>query len=73
MTLTEHDNRIMSKPLPPICTWAEDSDGVWNASCPPVGDHSFCFTEAGPTENGFKFCPYCGKPLVASAFDSNAD
>lgn len=55
------------------CTWAEDSDGVWNASCPPVGDHSFCFTEDGPTENGFKFCPYCGKPLVASAFDPNAD
>jgi len=55
------------------CTWAEDSDGVWNAACPPVGEHSFCFTEDGPTENGFKFCPYCGKPLVASAFDPNAD
>jgi hypothetical protein len=53
------------------CTWAEDSDGVWNAACPPVGEHSFCFTDEGPTENGFKFCCYCGKPIVVIPFDAN--
>ena len=26
-------------------------------------DNTFQFNNAGPEENHFKFCPYCGKPI----------
>lgn len=42
------------------CKWEYDDDDFWEASC---GD-AFMFADAGPFENNFKFCPYCGKPLV---------
>lgn len=42
------------------CTWEPDDDGVWNTSC----GNAFVFNDDGPDANGFKFCPYCGKPLA---------
>jgi hypothetical protein len=41
------------------CEWKEDDEGTWFTSC----DNAFVFTDSGPTENGMKFCCYCGKPL----------
>lgn len=41
------------------CTWAEDWEGVWRTTC----DNAFEFMVDGPTENGVKFCCYCGKPV----------
>lgn len=38
------------------CQWKEDGDGIWNTGC----GHLFEFTADGPTENNFRFCPYCG-------------
>ena len=46
------------------CQWTEEEDyggGPWETSC----GHLFEFTDAGPDENGFKFCCWCGKPLDA--------
>ncbi len=44
-----------------VCKWVEvDEDGRWATDC----DHEFEFTSDGPSENKFKWCPYCGKPLV---------
>lgn len=43
------------------CTWEPDDDGIWNTTC----KKQFVFNDDGPHENGFKFCPYCGKPLEA--------
>ena len=40
------------------CRWTEDDEGNWDTGC----DEKFCFMEGGPTENLFKFCPYCGEP-----------
>lgn len=42
-----------------VCAWTEDEDGNWDTDC---GD-KFVFTESGPTDNGMRFCCYCGKPL----------
>ena len=42
------------------CTWTEDEDGAFETGC---GD-MFDFTNDGPSENGFKFCPYCGGELA---------
>jgi len=41
------------------CTWSEDEDYVWMTSC----HESHIFFDGTPIENGYKFCPYCGKPL----------
>lgn len=43
------------------CAWWEDRE-MWVSSC---GEAAFQFTnEDGPTKNGFKFCPHCGRKLV---------
>ena len=41
------------------CVWTEDEDGNYETDCGQM----FCFIEGGPTDNGMKFCCYCGKPL----------
>ena len=41
------------------CAWIENDDGAWETKC----NELFEFNEGGPTENGFEFCPYCGKNL----------
>ena len=42
------------------CDWIEDYEGNWTATCT---DEIFVFTTDGVEENGFKFCPYCGKKI----------
>jgi len=51
------------------CTWSEDSDGVWQTAC----GGAFNFFEDGPTENGAKFCPYCGSEIVARKYQEDKD
>lgn len=41
------------------CSWSEDDDAAWDTEC----GERFQFNEGGPPENGFGFCPYCGKNL----------
>ena len=56
------------------CVWAEDSDGNWSAcDAPEGGRNAFYFEDEGPDENGFNFCPYCGRKLAAVYFDMTAD
>ena len=38
------------------CQWKEDGGGIWQTNC----GNAFEFTMDGPTENQFRFCPYCG-------------
>ena len=47
-----------------LCTWEADEDGIWYAACDRASQNLYCFTEGGPEGNGFKFCPFCGRPLV---------
>ena len=42
------------------CTWSEDEDGLWWTACKKIHE----FFDGTPTENSYKFCPYCGKVLV---------
>lgn len=46
------------------CTWEEDRDGNWNTAC----DRIFTMTADTPTENDYRFCPGCGKPIVEVLF-----
>ncbi len=45
------------------CEWTHNEDeSSWDTAC----DNKWMFTEGGPTDNGCKFCPYCGKALSAA-------
>lgn len=48
----------------PPCEWTYDElHWKWDTSC----GEGFQFTNDGPEENGFNFCPYCSlaiKPVV---------
>lgn len=52
----------MPNPIPPpSCTWLYDPDEeVYWTSC----NNTFVFTEGGPADNDFEYCPYCGAPLT---------
>lgn len=41
-----------------VCKW-RDMQEYWETGC----DNAFSFETEGPEENGFKFCPYCGKTI----------
>jgi hypothetical protein len=42
-----------------MCVWEEDEGGNWWTSC----GNAFIFEDEGPVENGFRYCPYCGRLL----------
>jgi len=45
------------------CSWAhkEDwDDDYWETSC----DNAFVLLSGTPSDNGMKFCPYCGKVIM---------
>lgn len=42
-----------------ICTWEESADGSWESGC----GHVFEFNTGSPSENGMRFCGYCGGHL----------
>ena len=55
-----------------ICEWQEPdvmSEGIWETDCGNA--HEF-FVD-GPVENGYKFCPYCGRRIVVVFDDERGD
>ena len=46
------------------CLWEENPDGQWETTCEQI----FEFNNGGPENNGFGFCPYCGKKLVEKPY-----
>lgn len=52
----------------PKCEWIDSHEDGWTTDC----GNAFVFNDEGPTENGFKFCPYCGKPLEVAPFGEDA-
>ena len=53
------------------CTWKqEDEYGSWfYADC----GMSFCFNDEGVKENGFIYCPKCGKKIVEQLWKTQED
>ncbi len=44
----------------PVCRWSyDDWDDAWQTEC---GDRHVFFAD-GPIENGYRFCPYCGREI----------
>ncbi len=47
-----------------VCFWEEVDDGeCYESSC---NKKEFQFNDGNPQDNGFKFCPYCGKKLLVT-------
>ena len=44
---------------PKVCNWEADSEGNYSTSCGEI----FTLIDGTPTENGMRFCCYCGKSL----------
>jgi len=46
---------------PNVCVWEEDGTDYegWDTSC----GNKFYIVDGCPSDNDFKFCCYCGKPL----------
>ena len=44
------------------CHWQEDDDGVQETEC----GNAFILNDGGVSDNGFKFCPYCGRAIVVA-------
>lgn len=44
------------------CEWIQtDFDSnTWDSDC----GNSFDLNDGSPSDNGMKFCPYCGRPLT---------
>jgi hypothetical protein len=49
---------IEEQPKKEFCEWTEDDiDGGWDTQC----DNKHLFIDGTPTQNDYKFCPYCSK------------
>jgi hypothetical protein len=60
-----HSNQIEQRVSPHECSWKysnEPDEDVWETSC---GQLFMLSNEDTPSENGFRFCCYCGKKLVS--------
>jgi hypothetical protein len=47
------------------CTWTEDADGIFHTTC----GNAFTLIDAGPSENGMRWCCYCGALLQVDQTD----
>ncbi len=48
------------------CEWTPDGDDTWDTNCRKL----FTFTDGNVADNGFEFCPFCGRPI---AIENEAD
>ncbi len=39
------------------CVWVQDENGVWETQCGNAHE----FYDGGPSDNFYRYCPYCGK------------
>jgi hypothetical protein len=48
--------------MPNICEWRYDGreDDYWTTTC----GLDWCLEAGTPKENGYRYCPQCGKPIV---------
>jgi len=43
-------------------TWWSNWSDYWETGC----DNAHTFFDGGPTENKYRFCPYCGKRIAVT-------
>jgi hypothetical protein len=63
------DNVVTRRTRGKTCVWSEDSNGIWDAEC----GQTFCLHDGTPSENGMRYCCYCGKTLREQRYISRED
>lgn len=63
-----HMGCLPNRSPPPTCSWAEDEAGVWDTAC----GERFNLEAGTPSDNGMRFCCYCGHALSGEMEDRNA-
>ena len=68
---THNDNDARMNPIESAyCTWDQDGEGgPWQAGC---GKY-FEVNEGLPSENGMKFCCYCGRTIDESPYTEDVE
>lgn len=51
------------------CKWKENSDGYYETDC----GNSFVLMDDTPSDNGMKFCCYCGCALQEELYNGESD
>jgi len=65
--------RLLDKGSRPVCKWnrmGDDDDLGWDTGC---GDAYSIIDGKTPTENGMKFCPFCGGRLVELELETETE
>lgn len=52
-----------------ICAWSRDEDGNDDTEC----GQTWSLNDGTPTDNGMKFCPYCGRQIVWTDYVEETD
>ena len=52
--------KVSRHTLPDPCKWSQAADGVFVTTC----GRAFDFSDGGPDESGFSYCPFCGRSIV---------
>jgi hypothetical protein len=61
-----YDPKEVGARAPQGCVWTFDNDmdsPKWDTGC----GEAYCFIDGGPTENGVKYCPFCGSEVQIPA------
>ncbi len=66
---TEMWAELKPEDCPLFCEWEEDFEGNWESSCQGI----FILNEGTPSENKFRFCPFCGLGIKEVLFNDLED
>jgi len=64
--LTEKDIDMIKKIK---CVWREDEYGLWWTDCHEIHE----FFDGTPSENHYKYCPYCGHKIKENEYNQKED
>lgn len=48
----------------PFCVWRVHDEVHMPDTYETTCKNAFLFADGGPDDNGFKYCPYCGRELL---------
>ena len=46
------------------CEWESEDDDIYSRDWSTECNNMFEFTDGNPTDNDFKFCPFCGGEII---------
>ena len=72
MSKTQQKRIEAQSAVPTTCNWFQDSEDQSDLYDTTCGNRYFII-DGTPTDNGFLFCCYCGKPLTQTLIEPEQD